>query len=100
MAQVIGRKRIKIAPSWDIPLMDNHYHVYSRVDGRVTPPRPQAQFGQAQIIEFVLSPGEILFLPIGCMHWVEGLDLSVTVSFTNFVFDNDFTTFYTSYHEV
>ena len=37
MAQVIGRKRVKISPSWDIPLMDNHYHVFSRVDGRATP---------------------------------------------------------------
>ena len=59
-----------------------------------------APIDQAQIIEFVLHPGEILFLPIGCLHWVEGLDLSVTVSFTNFVFDNDFTTFYTTYHGV
>ena len=41
MAQVIGRKRVKFAPSWDIPLMDNHFHVFSRVDGRITPPRPQ-----------------------------------------------------------
>jgi hypothetical protein len=100
MAQVIGRKRLRIAPSWDIPLMNNHYHVYSRVDGRTTPAQLQPQLGQAQIVEFILSPGEILFLPIGCMHWVEGVDLSVTVSFTNFVFDNDFTTFYTTYHEV
>jgi hypothetical protein len=100
MAQVIGRKRIKLAPSWDIPLMDNYYHCYSRIDGRVTPPRPQPPLGQAQIIDFILHPGEILFLPIGCMHFVEGLDLSVTVSFTNFAFDNDFTTFYTTYQAV
>jgi hypothetical protein len=81
--------------------MDNYFHVYSRIDGRVTPPQPHPpQVTQAQIIEFVLNPGEILFLPIGCMHFVEGLDLSVTVSFTNFVFDNDFTTFYTTYHGV
>jgi hypothetical protein len=100
MAQVIGRKRVKLVPSWDIPLMQNHYHVYSRVDGRITPPRPQPQFGEAQIIEFILNPGEVLFLPIGCMHFVEGLDISVTVSFTNFVFDNDFNTFYTTHDRV
>ena len=90
MAQVIGRKRLKIAPSWDMPLMRNHLHVFSQVDGRVTPPRPSPTFDEPQILECILNPGEILFLPIGCLHYVEGLDISVTVSFTNFVFDNDF----------
>jgi hypothetical protein len=100
MAQVIGRKRVKIAPSWDIPLMHNHYHVFSRVDGRVTPPASAPAFEEPQIIECILGPGEILFLPIGCMHFVEGIDITVTVSFTNFVFDNDFRSFYSTYHAV
>jgi hypothetical protein len=100
MAQVIGRKRVKVAPSWDIPLMENDYHVYSRVDGRTLPARPRPQAGESQILECTLHPGEILFLPIGCMHFVEGLDISVTVSFTNFAFDNDFASFYTTYHGV
>jgi hypothetical protein len=41
-----------------------------------------------------LNPGEVLFLPVGCWHFVEGLDISVTVSFTNFLWDNDFTAEY------
>jgi len=100
MAQVMGRKRVLVAPSWDIPLMLNHFHVYSEVDGRVTPPSPQPGRHQPQILECILCPGEILFLPIGCMHYVEGLDITVTMSFTNFVHDNEFISFYTTYHEV
>jgi ribosomal protein L16 Arg81 hydroxylase len=100
MAQVIGRKRVKIAPSWDIPLMDNHYHVFSRVDGRVRPSSPHPSFEEPQILECILNPGEILFLPIGCLHYVEGVDITVTVSFTNFVFDNEFSSFYSTYHRV
>ena len=100
MAQVIGRKRVKIAPSWDLPLMQNHYHVFSRIDGRGTPPRPDAQVGDPQILECILHPGEILFLPVGCLHFVEGIDITVTVSFTNFLFDNDFASFYTTFHGV
>jgi hypothetical protein len=100
MAQVIGRKRVKFAPSWDIPLMQNYFHVFSRVDGRTAPLRPQPHAGEPQILECILNPGEILFLPIGCLHWVEGIDITVTVSFTNFVFDNDFSSFYTTYHGV
>src|SRR4029077_14801143 len=41
MAQVIGRKRLKIAPSWDMPLMLNYLHCFCQVDGRVTPPAPR-----------------------------------------------------------
>jgi hypothetical protein len=100
MAQVLGRKRVKLVPSWDIPLMQNHFHCYSRVDGRVTPPSPQAQIAEPQVLECILGPGEVLFLPIGCMHYVEGVDISVTVSFTNFLLDNDFSSFYTTYHNV
>jgi hypothetical protein len=100
MAQVIGRKRVKIAPSWDMPLMQNYYHCYSRVDGRVAPPSPHPGPDAPQILECILNTGEILFLPIGCLHYVEGIDISVTMSFTNFVFDNDFSSFYSTYHQV
>jgi hypothetical protein len=101
MAQVIGRKRVKIAPSWDMPLMRNLFHVFCEVDGRVTPPAPNPALGQPQILECILNPGEILFLPMGCLHFVEGLDISVTMSFTNFVFDdNDYTSFYQTYQGV
>ncbi len=98
MAQVIGRKRIKLSPSWDMPLMANDFHVYSKIDGRLTPSSPQPAADQPQIIDCILNPGELLFLPIGWLHFVEGIDISVTVSFTNFVFDNDFSSFYTTYH--
>ncbi len=97
MAQVIGRKRIKLAPSWDIPLMQNHKHVYSRIDGRTRPAAPEAPFHEPQIVEFLLNPGEILFLPVGSVHCVQGLDITLTVSFTNFLFDNDFSSFYVTY---
>jgi hypothetical protein len=101
MAQVLGRKRVKIAPSWDMPLMRNLFHVYCEVDGRVTPPAPQAGPGQPQIVECILHPGEILFLPMGCLHFVEALDISATMSFTNFAFDdNDYASFYDTYHNV
>jgi len=100
MAQVIGRKRVKIAPSWDMPLMNNDYHVFSRIDGRVTGPNPRPAPEEPQILECLLNAGEILFLPIGCLHFVEGVETSVTISFTNFVFDNNFSSFYSTYHRV
>jgi hypothetical protein len=100
MAQVIGQKRVKIAPSWDLPLMRNHLHCFSQVDGRSLTQVPHAPLGEPQIDEVVIGPGEILFLPIGCFHYVHGIEISITVSFTNFVFDNDFSSFYTTYGPV
>jgi hypothetical protein len=100
MAQVIGRKQIKLAPSWDLPTMHNHLHCFSQVDGRIVPSSPYPRLDEAQILEFVLHPGEVLFLPIGCFHYVKAIDISVTVSFTNFVFDNDFSSFYSTYGPV
>ena len=32
----------------------------------------------------------LLFLPVGWWHYVKGLSISMTVTFTNFVFANDF----------
>jgi hypothetical protein len=101
MAQVMGRKRILLVPSWDMPLMRNLSHVYCEVDGRSTPPDPRPGFFEPQILECVLSPGELLFLPVGCMHFVESLEISATMSFTNFAFDdNDYTSFYNTYHDI
>jgi hypothetical protein len=80
--------------------LKNQYHVYSRVDGRVVPPAPDAGPDRPQVLECILEPGEILFLPIGCMHFVEGMSITATVSFTNFLRDNDFYSFYGTYQGV
>jgi ribosomal protein L16 Arg81 hydroxylase len=52
------------------------------------------------VIECTLAPGELLFLPIGWWHYVEGLDPSVTMTFTNFLQRNDFARHYDTYHEL
>ncbi len=100
VAQVVGRKRVLIVPSWDMPMMNNLRHVFSSIDGRTLAPAPAPPPGAPQVIECVIGPGEALFLPIGCMHFVEALDVSISMSFTNFVFDNNFHAFYTTYHDV
>jgi hypothetical protein len=100
MAQVIGRKLVKIAPSWEIPIMRNNLHCFSQIDGRVVPSAARPPRDEPQIYELMLNPGEVLFLPIGCLHYVYGVEISVTVSFTNFVFDNDYSSFYCTYGAV
>jgi hypothetical protein len=100
MAQVIGRKRIKLVPLSDTAHLANHLHCYSQVDGAAIDYERFPSMRNAQLIECTLSPGELLFLPIGWWHYVEGLDASVTMTYTNFLRSNDFSRRYDTYHEL
>ena len=42
------------------------------------------------MLDVVLEAGEVLFLPAGWWHQVRSLDMSITVTFMNFVFPNRF----------
>ncbi|WP_118181825.1 cupin-like domain-containing protein [Paraburkholderia phosphatilytica] len=100
MAQVMGRKRVKLIPFHDTPLVYNHLHCYSQVDGSAIDTAKFPALADAQVLECTLSPGELLFLPIGWWHYVEGLDVSVTMTFINFLAGNEFGASYRTYHEV
>ena len=67
MAQVIGRKRVKIAPSWDMPVMRNYLHCFCQVDGCSAECPRTATEDKPQILECIASSmrGRFLFLPIG-----------------------------------
>ena len=90
MAQVIGRKRVLIVASSEIANIYNHSHCFTYVDARNIDYQRYPAMRDARIQECVIGPGDILFLPVGCWHFVEGLDVSVTMSFTNFRWDNYF----------
>jgi ribosomal protein L16 Arg81 hydroxylase len=78
--------RLIIAP-WELPRVRNHLHCFSAL-------RP-ADLDSANPdipphIECLIGPGEALFLPVGWWHQVEALDVSISMSFTNFPDGNDF----------
>jgi ribosomal protein L16 Arg81 hydroxylase len=39
------------------------------------------------VTETVLEPGECLFIPLGWWHWVRSLEISTSLTFTNFLRD-------------
>jgi hypothetical protein len=90
MAQVMGRKRLRLIPACEIARLYNQRHCFTPVDGRCIDLQRFPAMADVRVLECVLEPGEILFLPVGCWHFVEGLDISVTMAFTNFKWDNDF----------
>jgi ribosomal protein L16 Arg81 hydroxylase len=90
MAQVRGRKRITLIAPDQTPSLYNDTSVFSEVD----PVNPDYEtfplFRDVKATTFVLRPGEALFIPVGWWHHVEALDLSITVSMSNFLFPNDY----------
>lgn len=97
MAQVMGRKRLRLIPACEVANVYNLRHCFTPVDGRNIDLQRFPNIAKAELLECEIAPGEILFLPVGCWHFVEGLETSVTIAFTNFLWDNDF---YSNYPEL
>jgi ribosomal protein L16 Arg81 hydroxylase len=88
MAHMVGRKRWRLISPSSTPLLYNHVGVFSQVDLENPDPEKYPLFAQAPVMEAVLEPGEIIFIPVGWWHQVKALDISLSVSFTNFRFPN------------
>jgi LPS sulfotransferase NodH len=91
LAQVRGRKRVRLVPAAQWQHVYNSSGVFSDVDADRPDLARHPRFGQATVIDVVLEPGEVLFVPVGWWHHVRALDVSMTISFTNFIFPNQFT---------
>jgi hypothetical protein len=90
MAHVTGRKRWRLISPDYTPLLYNHIGVYSKVDLEAPDYEKYPLFQQVQVIETVLEPGEIIFIPVGWWHQVKALGVSLSLSFTNFAFPNSY----------
>ncbi|RYF75263.1 MAG: cupin-like domain-containing protein [Comamonadaceae bacterium] len=100
MAQIMGRKRVRLVDSLQAARVYNTLHVYSDVDLENVDYARFPAMRDVTVLECDLAPGELLFIPVGWWHHVRGLDISVTVTFVNFVFDNDFSSMYSTYQLV
>jgi hypothetical protein len=100
MAQVRGRKLVRLVAPYDSAYVYNNRHCYSAIDlDRIDYDRFPL-FREATVIDLVIGPGDLFFLPVGWWHYVRGMDISITMTFTNFVYDNDFYSMYTTYQDV
>lgn len=88
MAQVYGHKRVTLVPSAQLSLVYNNLGVYSDVNLESPNYADHPLFECADTIEVTLSPGEVLFIPVGWWHHVKALDISISLSFINFLFPN------------
>ncbi len=100
MAQVRGRKLVRLIAPYELSDIYNLLHCYSQVDLDRIDYDKFPRFRNIQVIDLTIGPGDLFFLPVGWWHYVRGLDISITMTFTNFVFDNDFYSNYTTYAEI
>ncbi len=90
MAHVYGRKRWRLISPHQTPYLYNYVGVFSKVDCENPDYQKYPLFKNVKMIEVVLEPGEIIFVPVGWWHQVKALDVSIALSFTNFVFPNHY----------
>lgn len=83
LVQVLGEKRVRMAPPWAWARMRNSTHCFSAWDNEPLPAGP-GDATRPPVLECTIGPGEAIFLPVGWWHQVEALSLSASVSFTNF----------------
>ncbi len=100
MAQVRGRKLVRLIAPYELPNLYNNRHCYSAVNLDNIDYDQFPLFRNVTVIDVEIGPGDLLFLPVGWWHYVRGLETSITMTFTNFVFDNDFYSSYKTYHEI
>jgi hypothetical protein len=91
IAQLVGRKRFRIAPAADVAKLYNHQYVFSEITDLEDPALDRKRFpllAGARVFDVTLNPGEIIFMPIAWWHQVRALDFSVTITYTNFLWPN------------
>jgi ribosomal protein L16 Arg81 hydroxylase len=64
--------------------------MYAAIDADKPDLRRFPEWSDARVIDVVVEPGEALFIPVGWWHHVRSLDVSISLSLTNFRYPNDF----------
>ena len=88
--QVFGRKRWRFVSPLQTPCLYNFLSVFSPVDLENPDLAKWPRAADAQILETEVGPGETVFLPLGWWHHVTSLETSVSLSYSGFVFPNEF----------
>lgn len=84
LCQVLGRKHVRMVPSFERHRVYPRGGTFSQVDTDAPDLDRFPEYSYATVLETVLEPGDALFIPFGWWHWVHALDVSITVSFHRF----------------
>ena len=88
--QLHGRKQFTLIAPGFTPRLYNEAGVHAAVDPGHPDYVAHPTFRGVPTTTVVVEPGETLFVPVGWWHQVESLDVSISLSFTNFSRTNQF----------
>lgn len=84
LIQVHGTKKVTLIPALQVPWVYNDSHVFSEVDFPKYDLKTHPLMEYITPVEVVIEAGDALFIPIAWWHCVDGLEKSISISFTNF----------------
>lgn len=90
MAHLYGRKHWRLVDPRYTNRIYNHISVYSEIDLEHPDYDRYPLAKDVPVVDAILEPGELLFVPIGWWHQVKCLNASISISFTNFIYPNRF----------
>ncbi len=88
LIQIYGRKKVTLIPATQVPLMYNDKGVYTAATYPDYDKAKHPLLEKVTPMEFMLEPGDSVFIPIGWWHSVESLDVSISLTFNNFNINN------------
>jgi hypothetical protein len=91
LAQIAGRKLVRMAPSKQLHLVYNEAGYHSEADLDKPDFERYPLLKDAWLAEAIIKPGDLLFIPLGWWHFVKSLDTTISVTGNNFAFPNTFT---------
>jgi len=91
LVQIVGSKRIVLISPDEVTQLYNNHHVFSQIlDVEKVDLTRFPATANLRVMRFDLMPGEALFIPIGWWHQVTSNDFSVSITYTNFRWRNNF----------
>lgn len=87
LCQILGRKLIRMVSPDQFEKIEHNTHVHSKL-GWMT--KEKARERGILFTDWIIEPGQMLFLPIGWFHCVRSYGPNISVSFTNFIWNNNY----------
>jgi Cupin-like domain len=88
--QIWGEKLFKFISPLQTPDIYNDLGVFSSIDPENPDLARYPLFANCDVIEEVIAPGDVLFIPVGWWHHVRGLSASLSLSSTSFTQPNQY----------
>jgi ribosomal protein L16 Arg81 hydroxylase len=99
--QIEGRKKFTLISPAQTPYLYDHTNYFSPIDVEKPDYERYPLYRNVRPLNVIVEPGEVLFIPAGWWHQVRALETSISMSFTNFSFDqNVYPSFSQKYGEI